>query len=58
VPSRSKITSLMECGSKARWVRIMPFQHKALGRQPSAFRGQHSAKILNTKDTKLHEGNL
>src|SRR6266567_3604300 len=36
VPSRSKITSLMECGSNARSVRIMDFQNKAHSTQPSA----------------------
>src|ERR1700726_2839581 len=36
VPSRSNITSRMECGSKARRVRIISFQNKAISAQPSA----------------------
>src|SRR5690242_4728810 len=38
VPSRSKITSWIECGSKARRVRIMQSQNKAVARRPSATR--------------------
>src|ERR1051326_7146253 len=38
VPSRSKITNWIECGSKARWVRIMQSQNKAVARRPSATR--------------------
>src|SRR5580700_6400615 len=39
VPSRSKITSVMECGSKARRVRIICFQNKTPGSPPSARSG-------------------